>query len=306
MGKGNSSDIYTYNVTKHSGRKFTIVITPTTASSIELPYLDGVAAVILGILWEQIPFEIRYRKLLEDPNRPRGDTWSMNGMDITEWWLAKRATLPEADREDTFGSWERESETVRRALIEKHKESNRLQQIAWLKLIEEKRLPPLAELSVEDVCSNMKFSWKYVQHVRLVQRTGVSESEDRDRAVKNPVTGTYDVLMTTERWLRGLQLNSGDRSGGTTAYERPSEALPAWRPELNLRGYAPTAFTLRLIVLLIMRLRRHAPNHLSMLPADVFWLIVSALWRSSHEEADVPNWEVTWLAARRQRQLQKS
>lgn len=85
MGRGNSSDVYDLRISKPKGRTILVTITPTSSGSapislifyhvthasmfyslhqgsITLPMVGGEGSLIVGFLWELIPYAIRYRK----------------------------------------------------------------------------------------------------------------------------------------------------------------------------------------------------------------------------------------------------
>ena len=66
MGKGKSSDVYTYKISNFdiARRQFTGWLQPTGASDYTVPTI-GLEPLFLRILWKRIPFEIRYREVLE-------------------------------------------------------------------------------------------------------------------------------------------------------------------------------------------------------------------------------------------------
>ena len=67
-GKGKSSDIYSYSINSFdtTRRQFSGSLRSTGATSDYDVPRDGLEALFLTILWERIPYDIRYRTKLQE------------------------------------------------------------------------------------------------------------------------------------------------------------------------------------------------------------------------------------------------
>jgi len=99
------------------------------------------------------------------------------------------------------------------------------------------------------------------------------------------ITATYRIIVTDEKWLKGIT----EASGGSTAYEQKM-SKPVWSKELHSR-YFPKTFRLRVKILLMMRLPRHAGNFIFNLPKEIFMHVIEHLAVVSYEENTIPAWE---------------
>ncbi len=62
--------------------------------------------------------------------------------------------------------------------------------------------------------------------------------------------------------------------------------------------YFPRHFRYQVILLLMMRLKRHLPNRIGLLPEPVFFVIIGFLGVSAYEDDNVPRWELDWVQSR--------
>ena len=176
----------------------------------------------------------------------------------------------------------------------------------WVELINLNILqnyPPLAELSVDDICGNVgSYAWKYIQHVKVDEIINDKDDDDEDTEL-----GIYTIIcnitinlnkkiilfiVTDPKWLTGLK----EGNDGTTSFEQTFQ-LPTWSKKDH--PYFPRSFRIITKQLLMMRLPRHAPNVIADLPEPVFLLVVGFLGVMSYQETDVPTWEINMFDKKR-------
>jgi len=295
MGKGDSSDVYRYSISDINGREFTATIQPTGAGGIELPY-GGLETLFLMIVWENIEFNIRYRSELSDVGINVAEV--KNG--ISRWANKIRTTLSskQSDNYNYFAEWKKLPQEEREPYEQEYLKETIQQDRKWYKTMEDKEYPGLAELSVDDICSSRlrHLTFMYVQSVTLLDSQGYTEEElqkkkkqkkkkkKQDDDTQDYIKGTYRVVMTDPLWINQLKENAD----GTTSYEQIM-TIPQWNKVLHCRF--PRAFRLRVIILLMMRLPRHAGNIIHRLPEPMFYHVIEKLARVSYDEDVVPAWE---------------
>jgi hypothetical protein len=332
MGRGNSSDVYAYTILRVSGREFYAELRPTGAGGDEVPDRpEGLEHLFLGILWENLPFKERYRKSkVLNKNKWRFGTASYNGLDISQFMHEKISNITPEERRHfkVFEEWEKLSPEEQQPYIDAAKREAQSEQETVLKLIKEDKLPPLCELSVDNICNDLEhLAWRYIQCVvveEVINPGDKAEVEDEDEDEdedeengnaedKEEEVGVKRSRSTSSSAKTKKQKNEKPKMGwgryhiilthpkyfkgvkifegkseGTTCYEAPIIRLP-WRPDLHDRF--PLAFKLRVNVMLVLRKERYAPNFLANLPPELFMMVVAQLGNMAHEETEVPEWE---------------
>lgn len=179
------------------------------ASSLYIPS-EGLEVLFLMVMWERLPFNIRYREIIRDdiltPEekeiKKKIGSFGYNSMDITQfvWDRVKNMSATEREKFKSFEEWKKLTPEERQPYLDLDQKKRQHSREMMIKAIKERDLPPLAELSVEDICGDVgSFAWKYIQRVIKVKEEGYDENQlekmsKKKREKAKVITGTYVVI----------------------------------------------------------------------------------------------------------------
>eukprot|EP01114_Cavostelium_apophysatum_P012864 TRINITY_DN2984_c0_g1_i3.p2 TRINITY_DN2984_c0_g1~~TRINITY_DN2984_c0_g1_i3.p2 ORF type:complete len:359 (-),score=51.71 TRINITY_DN2984_c0_g1_i3:1283-2359(-) len=306
------SDIYVCSIEEvdPSRRRCVASLTPTGAGDYTIGDC-GFETLFLMVLWERLPFKIRYREKdpsledevdsndeEQDPELARFGTYKYDCVDCTAFVFKHRGELKDGVRWSDLWLNAPDEEREYYTRLAAEKDSRKTARIK--RKVAEEGLPGLAELSIDDIFGDLpEVTWKYIQHVREIDRWEEpqkdSDADDDEEPTMIP-TAKFEIIVTHPKYLLDLK----EESDGTTSYEQRS-GCPKWSKARHLDF--PIVFRLQTKILLSLRLPQHntdqvptSPtfNLIGSVPEPIFYTILSFLARESYRSNTVADWEVKY------------